>query len=314
MPKKINIHDYFKFIKHGFKEIETLFHKENYDLCFCSTFHIYTKTNIDLNKVVFIQHNDASFYDNSFVLGSLGGKLTVQFMKLFYHCVPIFSVARNIVSFTHDDQLKIEKRFHCNNAKFFNIPLSCDVNNLPLIDKPNNIVYCGRVDKDQKNIFFLFKLAKYLKTISNMKVIVYGKSAIKDDINAFDNVEYRGGYSADKDLAKIYTTAKYSINVSRFEGFPYTLIESLSYGVPIITRDTYTCAKFLTNSNANGILVPRHLKPKAIPQYLNEQFQKINYTQMQQNCLDFVRKNLSTELINKQLVKMIEAMLSTTQN
>lgn len=85
------------------------------------------------------------------------------------------------------------------------------------------------------------------------------------------------------------------IVMSNYEGFSYSLVQALSYGLPIIVLDNYASAKFLVNNNKNGFL----LSPN---QSLDEYVKKIKdicaisneqYLQLSLNAYQFAKENLS---------------------
>ena len=81
---------------------------------------------------------------------------------------------------------------------------------------------------------------------------------------------------------------------SNFEGFPFSLVESLSQGVPIIVKDSFLSASYLCRKNT-GLLLPNKNDVVSDISLIRE-FIKINnskYHQLEINCLEFYNSNLS---------------------
>ncbi|MBO6072382.1 glycosyltransferase [bacterium] len=92
------------------------------------------------------------------------------------------------------------------------------------------------------------------------------------------------------------------ILMSNQEGFSFSLVQSLACGVPIVVRNTFINASYLTNNNQNGFLLNENL---AVDEYAT-QIKKIysidenEYLQLCKNAYNFACKNLSqSEFANK---------------
>ncbi|MDE6477225.1 MAG: glycosyltransferase [Mycoplasmoidaceae bacterium] len=143
------------------------------------------------------------------------------------------------------------------------------IQNIKYTDR-DKIVYVGRLDKCQKNINFLIKLSKYL----NYQICVYGKGRLERKIKKQKNMKYCGVVD-NKKVQNVFSKYLSSILVSNFEGASFSSIESLSSSTQCILRDTFLCAKTLTENNT-GLLLERNLSPKKCAKKINSYLSKCN--------------------------------------
>lgn len=106
----------------------------------------------------------------------------------------------------------------------------------------NNIIWVGRIDEKEKHILAVVPVMKRLKIINpDIKLTIIGKAddsniinelktqIIKEDLT--DTIHFEGYL---ENLDSIYKQAEVIIMTSYFEGFPMTLVESMSYGIPLV--------------------------------------------------------------------------------
>jgi glycosyltransferase involved in cell wall biosynthesis len=178
-----------------------------------------------------------------------------------------------------------------------------------ILNKKNDtvILFVGRLDNTQKNIKYLIKMSKYLE----YDVHVFGDGRYLDLIKKNPNkIKYHGTFSA-CDKSKIYSNYKYVVCVSKFEGFPYVLTESLYYGTPILVRDTFDSAAFLTNDDRNGLLINKNLSCKKcadkINKYINNN--QNNYVNLSRNTINFSKTTLSNNKFVESWIKIFDKHL-----
>lgn len=123
-----------------------------------------------------------------------------------------------------------------------------------------NFIYISRMEKVQKNIFELIKIALELKKMnSSVKIDVFGDGQDKDEFlaeiekNKLGDILIYKGYSNNPE--KEFLNSKCHIMVSVMEGLPYTILESQNVGVPTILYDSFLAASDLIINDYNGILV-----------------------------------------------------------
>lgn len=155
-------------------------------------------------------------------------------------------------------------------------------------DSRKRILYFGRIDNEQKNICLLNRINKNLNLID-----FYGRGD-KNWIKILGS-SYKGFINDINNIKNLLTKYKFMILMSNYEGFSYSLVQALSYGLPIIVLDSYASAKFLVNNNKNGFLLEPN---KSIDEYVKEikkiyNIQNKEYLQLSLNAYNFAKSNLS---------------------
>ena len=205
-------------------------------------------------------------------------------------------VARNLVLY----DVANEAYIHAHRQTSFNafdIALCYDVpkNYLSSIDnnceKKNGIIYFGRIDAPQKNIRVINEINKQIHLID-----FYG-AGNQELINELGQ-NYKGYILPDTDLQQLFSKYKFLILMSNYEGFSYSIVQALSYGVPIIVRDSFISAKYLVNNNNNGLLLPA---TASVDEYckLIENFYNLDqskYLQLCENAYKFALDNLDNKV------------------
>lgn len=181
----------------------------------------------------------------------VAGQFSRYLRKFFYNKLDA------IVSLTVDDTKKIQQLF---NPKYVvTIP-----NAIPF----KNEVYVGENFKEilaigrytyQKGFDTLLKAFSQINNeFSDWKLTIVGDDygdkemmlKLIKELNLF-NVELK---PSTEDIHKFYKSAAFYVMTSRFEGLPMVLLESLGFGLPIVSFDCPTGPKEVVDSS-NGILV-----------------------------------------------------------
>lgn len=142
---------------------------------------------------------------------------------------------------------------------------------IPQMDRSRNkeIIYVGRLTeaKGMNYLFEAFQIAK--KSISDLCLTIVGSGKILDDLKSQviklgldDSIKFEGYKS---DLSTYYINAKATVLTSLVEGFPNVLVESISFGTPVISFDCPSGPKDIIVPGVNGILV-EHLNVKDFSQ------------------------------------------------
>lgn len=129
------------------------------------------------------------------------------------------------------------------------------------IDKKYDIVFVGRLAK-VKHVEILLKAVQSVKTsYPNIKVAIVGDGDCKPELENLSNKlglnknVHFAGYQ--KNVWDWYNKSKISVLTSEREGFPYSVVESLSCGVPVVTSD---CGDVndLIKDGYNGLIVEKY--------------------------------------------------------
>ena len=292
------------------KTINQLLNKKNYSLIINST-SIYLKQLAKLNNYFLIQHNSFNVYKFKEI------KNFSNFIKkisriLLFQKFP-FDKTKNVILFDNDNKELYFKLFN-NNVNIHCIAL-CSQNKKEALDSKQiilnreNIIYFGRLGF-QKNI-------KGLITINNSinKIDFYGSiEPTKYCKEVYKVLQEQKWYKGVLDQNNLYITInkyKFSINYSFFEGFPFSIVESLSCGVPVIVKDSFTSASFLTSYDRRLLIPKNATNEEAIKQInsllnLNDE----EYLELCKKALRFFQENLSYEIFEKKWLDIFNKFLN----
>lgn len=138
-------------------------------------------------------------------------------------------------------------------------PLTFDLESAPVADRDNhNILFLGRLVEEAKHPLDSIEIiAKVVERIPDAKLYIVGTGEKKyleqlnkriDELSVQDSVILCG---FDNDVAKYYLDSSVFLCCSSHEGFPMTLVECASFGLPLIMYDL----PYLTiTENNNGII------------------------------------------------------------
>ncbi len=180
-----------------------------------------------------------------------------------------------------------------------------------------NFGYIGRLENQQKNIRDLIKIAN-----DNKDVVIYGSGThlrmLKQKLKNFN--QYKGLITK-QEIDLIMQELRCLIITSNFEGFPFTIVEALSNGTPVIAFNTFQSLDFFVKSKA-VFLIPRG-DIKAFNQKiswmrnLNDQ----EYQKISKDAVDFAKKHLTQETfwrnwdnVLKQVIFYNQKMQTTFEN
>ena len=127
------------------------------------------------------------------------------------------------------------------------------------IVKENIVVYVGRLDNPQKNLFDFIRVWKeFYKANEDWKAFVIGDGEHKETIKKFaekqkaKNLIFLGNK---KDVEEYYRKAKIICLTSNYEGWGMVLTEAQAYGCVPVVFDTYESVYDIIQSEENGIVV-----------------------------------------------------------
>ena len=123
------------------------------------------------------------------------------------------------------------------------------------------IVSVGHIDKNKNFIIIPRMAAALFRDRPDWSWDIYGNGnpadfeELKGEIAACGMEEHVFLRDFEKDIGKIYTDAALCVMTSIHEGFPLTLIEAKSYGVPIVSFNIDTGPDEIVRDGVNGYLV-----------------------------------------------------------
>lgn len=126
--------------------------------------------------------------------------------------------------------------------------------------KPNRCIAVGRLHEQKNHAKMVRIFAKVVKEIPNAQLDIYGKGDLEEALKkqiaelGLENNVHLCGFT--DNIAKEFETAQCQLMTSNYEGQPLVVLESLSYGCPVISSDIcYGPASMIENSK-NGYLLP----------------------------------------------------------
>ena len=262
------------------KFIEELIDSKKYDLIINNN-PIATKKIIDSDNVIIVQHADYKEYWENCLIGY---KISSFFSKNKLFGNPLLK-AKAVVYYSKSHSINNP------NQKQYFAPLYSRLNFNAKQRNPKNIFYASRLNFHHKGIDRIPKIMKHIKEYQNDWVIA-GKGP-KENF-AKDNLKenFVGKLSKEQMLEK-FNNARVSVITSRWEGFSYFAVESLTLGVPIVAYDTFDSLNFFKESGGCFVVKDKDHKGFA------EQIEKImkmsdeDYKKMSNNIVKWASKNLS---------------------
>lgn len=211
------------------------------------------------------------YYHNTF------SKFIATYEKQFYTIPKIAKMADGMVVLSDTD-----KRFWSafnGNVSVIKNPLVFELNEIKQSKLKNNIiVWVGRLDELHKRFQEPIDMMKVLlKKVPDAKLMIVGRDADDRNYNRLKNriAKLRMEDSVilcgfQKDVAPFYEMASVYLMTSNFEGYPMTLVEALSFGLPVVMYDI----PYLTLQNGNkGITVVEQGKTEFLANAVEELLQ-----------------------------------------
>ncbi len=284
-----------KNIKNDKKKINKIW--KDYDLIINSTANIaWNKEIYNSNKWLYVQHFNKDFYTQKYIAGKLLSPIIYFGMWLIGIKNP-FKQFQNFVFFTPDDKYSLIK----NKMKNYYIVPICAFSkkeikeNHKIKNKQQNFIFFGRIDNKQKNI----KYTKKLFTKNNLEIEYYGNGDAKLMIDDKYN-KFKGSFTKDE-IKSILPKYKFSVLLSKYEGFPYSIVESLSLG--IIPISTSNCKSINWLLKENGYIVNK----KNINKILNKcsSMDDFEIKKMSYKCINFAFNELCLEKFNEKWISIL---------
>ena len=151
------------------------------------------------------------------------------------------------------------------------------------IKNPNMLINAIKLLKNKKDYFFVLSgpaRGYLINALKKMRVSFLHKNCINK-----------------KELSELYKLVDVTVINSKIEGGPYSLLESLSSGVPVISTRVGMSLDILKN-NYNGYLI-NHNDSIALKKKINLLFKK-------RNLLNSISKNCRKSVINYSIKKVGE--------
>lgn len=122
-------------------------------------------------------------------------------------------------------------------------------------------------------------------------------------LNLQDSVHFKG-YT--NDIGTVYQQAQLMLLTSRLEGFVLALLEANSYGVPVISYDTYYGPAYIINDNQNGYVVPYGDRNMMAERIISVMQNPVELQRLSEGAYDRARDFSATEVWKIWQKKVIE--------
>ncbi|MBR3571466.1 MAG: glycosyltransferase family 4 protein [Mycoplasmataceae bacterium] len=309
-PNKIkqNIIDHWKFNK----DLEKFLDNKDFDLIISSCYLLNFVKIKKRDNFIQVCHDDPEIL----VTGGKSKSKIIFWIKYFFNSMLNFgNIFLNVKNVIFSD-VKTQQKLLSFSSKFekiqkFIIPypineLSFDFKQIENQKEENKeVIWIGRMIKHKKNIKYLNEVAKYLEK-DNVKINVYGIGRAKKYLNS-KNIIHHGWIDDGLKKYEALIKNKVFLMVSKFEGFPLVLIESLSVGTPIVALNNFPSINFLNNSDGVFVL-DSNTKAKKYAEKIVEiiNLNKKEYLKLVKENLEFYKENLSNKRFYENIDKLLE--------
>jgi glycosyltransferase involved in cell wall biosynthesis len=167
-----------------------------------------------------------------------------------------------------------------------------------------NILWVGRLT-EQKGVNDLIYIINEINSTEYNKKIVWNivgdggeRSKLAKLKENWDNVNYFG-HIENKFMASVYEENNLFINTSKWEGFPYTIIEAQSSSLPVVSYDISGCNDIIIN-NKNGFL------SDDLNQFINSILLFLEGRKLEIDVVKFIKFKFNRKDIHNNLINMFK--------
>lgn len=170
---------------------------------------------------------------------------------------------------------------------------------------PLKVLFCSRLEK-AKGIYEIIKAFNNIDpNTAQLTIIGTGSEVNWAKNNEGENIKYLG---FQKDVSKFYRDADVMILMSEFENFPISIIEAMSYGLPIITTGAGGISEMVKNGY-NGLVIKSDIS-EIIDAVNSLNSDRNLLKKMSNNSQNYVFRHLSQNEKIEEIHKAIESVLN----
>lgn len=186
-------------------------------------------------------------------------KITSQSMKYTYKHSDMFMVLS-------EAYLPLLRNFiHVGNSNKQGVlvnPITIDVKDYSYCrqEKQKEIVFCGRVDFNQKRVHRLIEVWSFLETkFPDWQLTIVGDGDAKKDLeNQVNLMKLKSvRFEGFRKPLKYYRRASILALTSEYEGFPLVLAECMSFGVVPCVYDSFAAVHDIIEDDVNGLIIEK---------------------------------------------------------
>ncbi len=258
--------------------ISGIFYRDDYGIC-----ELCTKSKFSLKGIF-----------NKCFRKSLIQSTLAQLSFWFYRATKVFDNIDYFFVLTNFQKEKVET-LGIDSSKIILKPNSLNIS-FDIIKNKQNYIYVGRLEESKG----IYKLLDVWNTLDNKYILtIIGGGDIEEKLKTQytqSNIVFKGKCSRGETLKSI-SKAKYLIQPSIwYETFGLTIIEAMSYGVPVIGFDIGTRGDFIQDE-VNGFIAPKdRLKDTII-----KSFEYTDYEVLSNNAILKAKEFENDYVIEKQI-------------
>jgi glycosyltransferase involved in cell wall biosynthesis len=183
------------------------------------------------------------------------------------------------------------------------------------LEKRNHILFVGRIENAQKNVFLIPELWKQLQDkLLGWELHIVGEGADRGALSAkIDALRLERVFLHGKQVpTSYYKRAKIFLMLSAYEGFGNTLIEAQMYGAVPVAFNSYSAINWMLNDGEDAILAPAfdidQFARKVIELAEDSSTWQRMSAQAQQNA-----KRFSTAVVTQQWLNLLNELVSNAE-
>lgn len=162
------------------------------------------------------------------------------------------------------------------------------------VKEPNKEVvftYVGRMSCNKGVKILIDAFNEILETEKNIKLLLVGSGEVDESYPHHEKIEFLGFY---QDVSSFYKNTDYYVSLPNQENCSIAIIDSLSFGVPVITTDVGGNTELVIN-DYNGYIVERNKESvvKTVKNILS--FNSDKYRFLSENAKNHYEKNFSLD-------------------
>lgn len=164
----------------------------------------------------------------------------------------------------HDDLIKIYPQLYHKSSVIYN-PVSnhildyVNLHDLHQIKKKDYLLCVGSLEKQKAFHYAIEAFATIANDFPKLRLKILGQGSLEQelkqkviDYNLTGRVDFEG---FQKDIIPYYLYARATVLTSIYEGFPNTLVESITLGTPVVSFDCPSGPREIIKEGINGYLV-----------------------------------------------------------
>lgn len=240
------------------------------------------------------------------------GETVAEFMlrclKTLFFNIPksymFFLKSKGIV----DKFITLSKGNHDELLEYFNVQSSIIPNyfepikyNLSESQKENLCVFVGRMDMEQKNIFYLIDAWKNVKDKKDWKFCIVG---INENNKKLFNILKENNidtlcYSDNKDVLDVLSRSSILLLASVYEGFPTVVLEACANANAVITTRYDGFSDEIVRDGQNGFVIRSRIFSRKFSDAIQNLISnKSLLRDMQEKSLDFYAEYMDTDVVS----------------